>query len=116
MEVTGIHHSAEEVPPYFITDGHQSPVLLKKSAKKVDSYLFTDFKAANATIKFYNTTFLISSDSFGSVYFVNMYGKSLGMNAFEMRIRCKSEHEVQLVPDGPSEKHDLELQVRQRLL
>lgn len=74
--------SAERVRPSVNSDGHQSPVMLKKSAKKIDSYLFTDFKPANATIKFYNTTFHISSESFGSVYFVNMFGKSLGMNAF----------------------------------
>lgn len=46
---------------------------------------------------------------FGSLYTLTSLGKALAMKAFEIRVRCKAEHEI---VDGETiTKHDLELQV-----
>lgn len=97
---------------YFLTAGaHQSPIELKRTARNINSYLFTDFREAETDVKFYNTTIYLNSSSLGSVYILNMYGKALAMNALEVRIRCKAEHVVS--DDGvDAVRHDLELQVR----
>lgn len=74
--------------------------------------MFTDFKEVPTAVKFYNTTILLSSASFGSVYFLNMYGKALAMNATDIRVRCKAEHIIEDEAGGDPIRHSLELQVR----
>jgi len=66
--------------------------MLRRNASNVDSFLFTDFHEATTDVKFYNTTIYLSGSSFGTVYFLSMYGKALAMNALEVRVRCRAEH------------------------
>ncbi len=75
------------------------------TASNIDSYLFTNFIKATPSVYFFNTTIYMNNTIFGYLYTVNLFNKTLSLKSTELRLRCKSEH--QIVDGDDIKKFDL---------
>jgi carbonic anhydrase len=85
----------------------QSPIEITEDITHSNqSFLFSNFYSASATLSFLNTTVYLKSGSFGEIYSKTVGGDIIVMKATEMRFRSHSEHKVY------GQFYDVEMQVR----